>query len=48
MTYVPKVDERFMASFAGIPIQFMGYYVSVAGGINVDKTRKLAKLVTVE
>lgn len=30
VTYVPKVDERFMASLAVIPLQLLGYYVSVA------------------
>ena len=48
VTYVPKVDERFMASLAVIPLQLLGYYVSVAKGLDVDKTRNLAKSVTVE
>lgn len=46
--YVPKVDERFMASLAVIPLQLLGYYVSVARGLDVDKPRNLAKSVTVE
>lgn len=48
VTYVPKVDERFMASLAVIPLQLLGYYVSVARGLDVDKPRNLAKSVTVE
>ena len=46
--YVPKVDEHFMASLAVIPLQLLGYYVSVAKGLDVDKPRNLAKSVTVE
>lgn len=48
VTYVPKVDERFMASLAVIPLQLLGYYVCVAKGLDVDKPRNLAKSVTVE
>ena len=46
--YVPKVDERFVGSLAVIPLQLLGYYVSVAKGLDVDKPRNLAKSVTVE
>ena len=46
--YVPKTDECFAASLAVIPLQLMGYYVSVARGLDVDKPRNLAKSVTVE
>ena len=46
--YVPKIDEHFAASLAVIPLQLMGYYVSVAKGLDVDKPRNLAKSVTVE
>lgn len=46
--YVPKVEEHFMASLAVIPLQLLGYYVSVAKGLDVDKPRNLAKSVTVE
>lgn len=46
--YVPKTEECFMASLAIVPLQLMGYYVSVAKGLNVDKPRNLAKSVTVE
>ena len=48
LVYVPKVDEHFMASLAVIPLQLLGYYVSVAKGLDVDKPRNLAKSVTVE
>ena len=46
--YIPKVDEHFMGSLAVIPLQLLGYYVSVARGLDVDKPRNLAKSVTVE
>ena len=46
--YVPKVDEHFMGSLAVVPLQLLGYYVSVAKGLDVDKPRNLAKSVTVE
>ena len=46
--YVPKTDEHFAASLAVVPLQLLGYYVSVAKGLDVDKPRNLAKSVTVE
>ncbi len=46
--YIPRTDEHFTASLAVIPLQLMGYYVSVAKGLDVDKPRNLAKSVTVE
>ena len=48
VSYIPKVDEHFSASLAVIPLQLLGYYVSVAKGLDVDKPRNLAKSVTVE
>lgn len=47
-SYIPKTDPHFAASLAVIPLQLMGYYVSVAKGLDVDKPRNLAKSVTVE
>ena len=46
--YIPKTDENFTTSLAIIPLQLLGYYLSVARGLNVDKPRNLAKSVTVE
>ena len=46
--YVPNVDEHFVGSLAIIPLQLLGYYLSVAKGLDVDKPRNLAKSVTVE
>ena len=46
--YIPKTDPHFATSLAVIPLQLMGYYVSVARGLDVDKPRNLAKSVTVE
>lgn len=46
--YIPKTDEHFAASLSVIPLQLMGYYLSVSRGLDVDKPRNLAKSVTVE
>ena len=46
--YSPKTDPYFATSLAVIPLQLLGYYVSVAKGLDVDKPRNLAKSVTVE
>ena len=46
--YIPKTDEHFATSLAVVPLQLLGYYVSVAKGLDVDKPRNLAKSVTVE
>lgn len=46
--YVPKTEKYFATSLAIVPLQLMGYYVSVAKGLDVDKPRNLAKSVTVE
>ncbi|SFL47289.1 glutamine--fructose-6-phosphate transaminase [Lachnospiraceae bacterium KH1T2] len=48
VVYIPKTNEYFTPSLAVIPLQLMGYYVSVAKGLDVDKPRNLAKSVTVE
>lgn len=48
VTYIPKIDSRFAASLAIIPLQLLGYYVSATKGLDVDKPRNLAKSVTVE
>ena len=46
--YVPTADLAFMPSLTVVPLQLLGYYVSVAKGLDVDKPRNLAKSVTVE
>lgn len=46
--YIPRTDPHFATSLAVIPLQLIGYYVSVARGLDVDKPRNLAKSVTVE
>ena len=46
--YVPQTESFFATSLAIVPLQLMGYYVSVAKGLDVDKPRNLAKSVTVE
>ncbi len=46
--FIPKTDEHFATSLAVIPLQLIGYYISVSKGLDVDKPRNLAKSVTVE
>ena len=46
--YIPQTDCHFAGSLSVIPLQLLGYYVSVAKGFDVDKPRNLAKSVTVE
>lgn len=46
--YIPKTDPHFTGSLAVVPLQLLGYYMSVAKGLDVDKPRNLAKSVTVE
>ncbi len=46
--YIPQTDAHFAGSLSVIPLQLLGYYVSVAKGYDVDKPRNLAKSVTVE
>ena len=46
--YIPRTDEHFTPTLAVLPLQLMGYYVSCAKGLDVDKPRNLAKSVTVE
>lgn len=41
-----KLD--LVVKFLEVHIQLLGYYVSVAKGLDVDKPRNLAKSVTVE
>lgn len=46
--YLPVNEDLFMPSLAIVPLQLLGYYISVAKGLDVDKPRNLAKSVTVE
>ncbi|MBQ9154066.1 MAG: glutamine--fructose-6-phosphate transaminase (isomerizing) [Solobacterium sp.] len=46
--YIPRTDPHYTTSLAVIPLQLLGYYLSVTKGLNVDKPRNLAKSVTVE
>ena len=48
VSYVPKIDHLFAGSLSVVPLQLLGYYVSVGKGFDVDKPRNLAKSVTVE
>ncbi len=46
--FIPKTESYFTSTLAAVPLQLMGYYISVARGLDVDKPRNLAKSVTVE
>ena len=48
VVYIPKTNRYFTNSLAIIPLQLFSYYVSVGRGLDVDKPRNLAKVVTVE
>ncbi len=45
---LPKMDDPFMVMPASIVLQLIAYYVSLDKGLDVDKPRNLAKVVTVE
>lgn len=45
---LPEMDERFMVFPAIVALQLLSYYVSMDKGLDVDKPRNLAKVVTVE
>ncbi len=45
---IPETDDHFAGLLAVVPLQLLGYYISVAKGLDVDKPRNLAKSVTVE
>lgn len=46
--FIPKTESYFTSTLAAVPLQLLGYYISVARGLDVDKPRNLAKSVTVE
>lgn len=46
--FIPKTSKYFTPILAAVPLQLLGYYLSVARGLDVDKPRNLAKSVTVE
>ncbi len=46
--FIPETLPCFATSLAVIPLQMLGYYISTARGLDVDKPRNLAKSVTVE
>ena len=48
MIVLPAADEHFAGLLSVIPLQLLGYYTSLAKGLDVDKPRNLAKSVTVE
>ena len=42
------MDDSFMVMPASVVLQLIAYYVSLDKGLDVDKPRNLAKVVTVE
>lgn len=46
--YIPKTNKYFYPTLSVIPLQLIGYYITVSKGLDVDKPRNLAKSVTVE
>jgi len=46
--FIPKTNKYFFPSLSVIPLQLIGYYITVSKGLDVDKPRNLAKSVTVE
>ena len=45
---LPELDDDFMITVAVAALQLLAYYVSADKGLDVDKPRNLAKVVTVE
>ena len=45
---VPVTNKYFYPSLTVVPLQLIGYYITVSKGLDVDKPRNLAKSVTVE
>ena len=45
---IPITNKYFYPSLTVIPLQLIGYYITVSKGLDVDKPRNLAKSVTVE
>ena len=45
---LPNLNDDFMAIPAVVAMQLLAYYVSADKGLDVDKPRNLAKVVTVE
>ena len=45
---LPEIDDDFTAVPSVVALQLLAYYVSSDKGLDVDKPRNLAKVVTVE
>ena len=45
---IPTTNKYFYPTLSVIPLQLIGYYITVSKGLDVDKPRNLAKSVTVE
>ena len=45
---LPNAEDMYMVFPATVALQLLAYYVSMDKGLDVDKPRNLAKVVTVE
>ena len=45
---LPQMADAFMVMPASVVLQLIAYFVSLDKGLDVDKPRNLAKVVTVE
>ena len=45
---LPVMEDELMVMPASVVLQLIAYYVSLDKGLDVDKPRNLAKVVTVE
>ena len=45
---LPELEDEFMLIPSVVSLQLLAYYVSSDKGLDVDKPRNLAKVVTVE
>ena len=45
---IPITNKYFYPTLSVVPLQLIGYYITVSKGLDVDKPRNLAKSVTVE
>ena len=48
LAVLPAMEDEFMVFPASAALQLLAYYVSMDKGLDVDKPRNLAKVVTVE
>ena len=45
---IPKINPLISPALSVVPLQLFAYYIAKEKGLDVDKPRNLAKVVTVE